>query len=428
MDSAVCKHILFLCFVVAQCSSQSFPILQKLHPTGLENGANFGTSLAISSKFIASGAHNNRNETGSVFVYAQRGAAPDPFYLIKELSPSYVSQGANFGCAIVAHEGLLVVGAQYDSANLGSVYVFEVVADTVTLVQTIANPTRYLSSPSLFFGSSLSLSADGVYLSVGAPSGSGRGGVFTFTIDDSASTFKSLNLLVPELPVGINFGQSVAVARSLSGENVLAVGANHDNNLTGSVYIFVNFEVVHKLEPHNEPIEPNSPYFGSVVSMSISVGHNTFLLAASAPFSGPGATYLYSISLDAAGQAGARATVSYWTSLSPHSPRPFDSGYGISCAFAGEGLLAIGGWMVGASGSVYVYSLPPVLVESELPVPTLKAVLQPPLSKRSFFGSAVSLSQNASSLKNGGTSVAPFLLVGADGDLGDEGSVYIFKL
>ena len=119
-------------------------------PTGSDDGAQFGTAVTVSTDFLAVGAFQDHNGTGTVSIY-DRSAS-----LITTLFPQGLTPGAQFGCALASQPGLLAVGAQNDASDQsGAIYVFAVSHSKVQLT-TKLRPTSPV--PSGYFGSSIGLS------------------------------------------------------------------------------------------------------------------------------------------------------------------------------------------------------------------------------------------------------------------------------
>lgn len=64
--------------------------IEKVHPSNLAASANFGSALADGLTFLGVGAPNDRNETGSVFVY---DTATEPARLLFQIAPPELSTG-----------------------------------------------------------------------------------------------------------------------------------------------------------------------------------------------------------------------------------------------------------------------------------------------------------------------------------------------
>ena len=126
----------------------------------------------------------------------------------------------------------------------------------------------------------------------------------------------------------------------------MVVGANHDNNLTGTVFVYADLKPVAVVQPFNT----SAAYFGSSVALGsfLSQGKQTWILAASAPFFENGIVYLYNVRY-----SSSSTTVEFWTTLLPSS---LSTGacFGIALSFSFHSL-AVGAWQNGKDGSVFVY-------------------------------------------------------------------------
>jgi len=191
-------------------------LVYTLHPSDLAPNADFGSALTFIHPFsdlVAVGAQNDVNGTGSVFIYQ----LPSPVHqnktptLLWRLSPHSFSRGANFGCsftavALTTDSFCLLIGAQYDRSNMGTVYSYIIThqpqeasnaaASTTTttstgtassyhlrLEQIVTEPDSLddngvLLDKARFFGGALSSSSNGYYVVVGAASGNGTGAVY----------------------------------------------------------------------------------------------------------------------------------------------------------------------------------------------------------------------------------------------------------
>ena len=134
----------------------------------------------------------------------------------------YGASGSYLGSSISASaDGVWLVAGAPNPSGVGFVQVYQRVSSTYSLVQTIADPGNTTAK----FGSSVSLSADGAVLAVGAPS-AGNGKVYTFS--RASSTFT----LTQTLSAVVNdekYGASVAVNGDL-----LAIGSSQSTQVIGS--------------------------------------------------------------------------------------------------------------------------------------------------------------------------------------------------
>jgi hypothetical protein len=362
-------------------AAHSLSLISKLHPEDIIPDANFGTSVGTNGDFIAVGAQNNNNDTGTLFLYAVH---PSSTELLSEINPLDLDVGSNFGCALQIVGNTLVVGAQYDLNNSGSVYVYALdsVAKAAKLVIKLSMP----SMGPIFFGSSVALSEDGSMIAIGAAAGAQNG--FVFVYQQSSSSWALVRTISSaDLPAGINFGQSVAITST-----GVAVGANHMFNLTGAV-IFYPHSGMPSITVRPSGL-PAAAYFGSSLA-AVSDNTHTTTIAAAAPWDGPGHTFLFSI-------APAASEAQLVAMLSPSTVDPVAFG---SALCLNTTTLMVGAWMDGP-GSVSVYRLG-AHVE-------FVTTVRPSEGADLFFGSAIAFTSG----------VAVF---GADGDQDNSGSAFLYS-
>ncbi len=257
------------------------------HGVGLKNGRvsldsydYFGSSVALSDggRKLAVGATNDDGYSGysvsnygAVYLYIISGSEwGDTITQKKKITQGTTLAGGgslelsphdSFGSSVsLSDDGnKLAVGATGDSDNSGAVYLFTITGnawDTITKKKRITRNTGLSSSGHVsqilggYFGSSVSLSANGSKLAVGAERyDSGRGAVYLFTITGNAWNTVKQNKKIGRntilsgggritLKNYDNFGSAV----SLSDDGTkLAVGAKQDDTGAwdaGAVYLF----------------------------------------------------------------------------------------------------------------------------------------------------------------------------------------------
>lgn len=103
-------------------------------------GSRFGSSLAIDDKILVVGAERDRDNKGSVYIYRDDNG----WRLVSKLQSDNVSthpQG-NFGHSVAIAQGILAVGAPNDTANgmqrCGSVYIFQQTPGGFAYIQKIS--------------------------------------------------------------------------------------------------------------------------------------------------------------------------------------------------------------------------------------------------------------------------------------------------
>jgi hypothetical protein len=226
----------------------------------------FGYSVSLSSDglILAVGAQNANSGTGYVNIYefvsgewTQKGSTLNG------------TAGSYFGYSVsLSSDGLiLAVGAPYANSNTGYVEIYEFVSGAWTQKGSRLNGTE-----GIYFGWSVSLSSDGLILAVGTPyANSSTGYVKIYEFVSGAWTQKGSTL---DGNAFSDFGTSV----SLSSDGlILAVGAPSANSNTGYVNIY---ESVYSWTPKGSTLNGNAgSYFGNSVSLS----SDGLILAVGAP-------------------------------------------------------------------------------------------------------------------------------------------------
>jgi len=133
----------------------------------------------------------------------------------------------------------LAIGGPNDNAAIGATWIYTRSGNTSPfmlqnkLVGTVtSNPGRQ--------GSSVSLRSDGNVLAIGAPAdNSGIGSAITFARTDNSQLFVPPgNLLINPSTMPVLLAQGRSVSLSADGQT-LAVGATQTNGRTGAVSIFI---------------------------------------------------------------------------------------------------------------------------------------------------------------------------------------------
>lgn len=187
----------------------------------------FGSSIDIHNGLVAVGAKDNDdNGFGSGSAYIFDAATGTELF---KLLPNDGNMDDNFGNAVGIDNGLVVVGARFDSDlhnNGGSAYIFD--AATGTQLFKLVPPD---SSPNNQFGRDVDI-ADGI-AAIGAINLKGKGSVYLFDATTGAFIHKIQGI---DTQGGDIFGHAVAIQ-----DGLLAVGApNHrqNGNDSGAAYIF----------------------------------------------------------------------------------------------------------------------------------------------------------------------------------------------
>lgn len=214
---------------------------------GLPNDQ-YGISVTISGDTVVVGASDtdqSGNESGAAYIYSRNAGGPDNWGLIKQVTASDASAGAQFGTSLALDSDTLAVGAS-NAANQGAVYIYRRnkgptatdVADNWGQVKKVvaADPAADDN-----FGRDVSISAD--TLVVGAPledtaPNADNGAAYIFArnqpglIDNWGQVQK---LVAPDAAVANLFGAGVAI----SGDTVVVGSPGGGGTLNGVAYIYL---------------------------------------------------------------------------------------------------------------------------------------------------------------------------------------------
>jgi len=213
-----------------------------------ENGVasfQFGSSVSISRyglTVIVGHPANNDNGTNSGSAYIFKYANGE--WSQTKLLANDIAADDQFGSSVsISDDGLTaIVGAWFDDydvngyVNSGAAYIFNYANGTWSQTKLLADyPTQYD-----YFGSSVSISGDGLTAIVGAyfddDQGSASGSAFIFKYDNGA--WSLTKLLASDGTTSDRFGDSVSISRD--GLTAIVGATQNDDNGTdsGSAYIY----------------------------------------------------------------------------------------------------------------------------------------------------------------------------------------------
>ena len=194
----------------------------------------FGGAVAIDGQRVLVGCGGNDTggeDTGCVYVFERTSDNAWPLGGI--LRGEGISRHVRFGYSVALADDLAVVGAERDESFSGSVFVFE--RDASGQWQQTAKLKSSDSQPNQLFGGRVAISGD--LLLVGAAQdrggGSDAGAAYLFQRDDNPAWRQVAKLVSSDLRKGDQLGAAVA----LSGATAV-VGSRHNDENTGSVYVF----------------------------------------------------------------------------------------------------------------------------------------------------------------------------------------------
>jgi hypothetical protein len=184
-----------------------------------------GQSVALSSNdIVAAGLPTGNMSMGTAFVFGPNNAQ-------QQITPSDLSRSAQFGSSVSlsANGSTLAIGAPEDS-TVGSVYIFTNQNGTYTELQKII-PSDAIGNAG--FGSSVILSPDGTFLVIGGPYDNSNAGAIWLS-QFSGTNFTSPQKLV--IAKSVYFGN--AITFSPDGTTLAVAAANVPNTCCGEIYIF----------------------------------------------------------------------------------------------------------------------------------------------------------------------------------------------
>lgn len=332
---------------------------------------------------------------------------------IEKLVADEREQNDDFGESIaVSSDGnVLAVGVRYDHsdgiADAGSVYLFTRSGSTWIQAQKITASDKQAGDQ---FGTSVSVSSDGDIVVVGAPreeatSSRDQGSVYIFTRSGSA-WIQTQKLTASDRAIDDLFGQSVSISAD---GNVLAVGAHQEDpgstSNAGSVYLFARsgstWTQIQKLS--------GDLTAGSFFGYSTSLSYNGEILAIGAYGESGGAAYIFTRS--GATWTRLQKLVGSDTTLSDDSTLSDDFGKSLSLSSDGN-VLAVGAPLedpasVTSAGSVYLFT------RSESTWTEAQKLVASDASQYDHFGNSVSLSSDGNVLAVGAYLEDPAVISGA---------------
>lgn len=189
------------CVYVFEENDHQWQQTQKIFPSDLQQGDQFGQSLSLSNNFLSIGAYKAdalHEDGGAVYVYKKEN---EEWILNQKIIPEDNEMGDHFGNAVDQNEELLVIGAYFDDdlgSKSGSIYVYKLEADTFKYLSKI---TASDGSAGDAFGSSLRIEGQRIVTGAYADSDHGffAGSVYVLDIGELLTapvTFKNKNVVV----------------------------------------------------------------------------------------------------------------------------------------------------------------------------------------------------------------------------------------
>ncbi len=259
----------------------------------------FGQSVAIRGDTIAIGASGDAIYKGAVYLYQQNEGGSDNWGFLKKLVPADLANNDEFGFSLAINGDTLVVGVPTDDDVAyisGTAYVFE---RNVGGSNNWGFVKKLIASDSMegdVFGNSVSISEDGNTIVVGArfedndgiTNNSGAAYIFERNAGGSNQWGEVKKLTAADRANNDQFGWSV----SISGDTV-AVGANGDDGGKGSAYLFGRNEGGSNQWGQVKKVTASDGLVGDKFGDFLSLDQDTLAIGALENASDQGAVYLF---------------------------------------------------------------------------------------------------------------------------------------
>ena len=206
----------------------------------------FGESVSISSDggFIIVGSPGNDAKRGAAYIFKKPAAGwADTSAAAAKLAASDGRDLHQFGLSVSmsADGASAVIGARGDDSNKGAAYVFTKPNGGAWADTAAAKLAASGGAADDLFGDSVSMSADGSTIAAGAPGDdSGAGAAYVFSKPSggwgAAPISSSIKLTDADGKPGARFGDSVSASAD---GGVIAVGAPANPYETGAAHLFV---------------------------------------------------------------------------------------------------------------------------------------------------------------------------------------------
>ena len=198
---------------------------------------NFGRFLSITGDGLTAivGAFQDDSNKGSAYIFEYANGS----WTQTKLLASDGASGDYFGSSVsISSDGLTaIVGAYFDDSRKGSAYIFKYANGSWTETKLLASDGAIYD----YFGSSVSISSDGLTAIVGAYSdvenGSRSGSAYIFKYANGVWS-QTEELLASDGATYDNFGYSVSISSDGLTAIVGAYGDDDNGSSSGSAYIF----------------------------------------------------------------------------------------------------------------------------------------------------------------------------------------------
>ena len=388
--------------VIAPVYGADWPLLGMTIP-GVDAGENSGRSVSISADgtTVAVGAPNNNGSRGITRIYKYNATTGQWSLFGPTILGVDAGEQSGSSVSLSADGTTVAVGAQYNNGNRGITRVYRY--NATTGLWPLFGPTIPGVDANEYSGRSVSISADGTTVAVGAPNNNSNRGITR--IYKYNATTNTWPLLGPTIP-GVDANEYSGISVSLSADGTtVAVGAPNNSTNRGitRVYRYNPTTGQWSLFGPTIPGVDANEYSGS--SVSLSADGTTVAVGAISNNGNRGITRVYRYN----------ATTGQWSLFGPTIPgvdAGEESGYSVSLSADGT-TVAIGAYANSSyRGITRIYKYNATTNTWPLLGPTI-----PGVDANEYSGISVSLSAD-------GTTVA----VGAHINNSSRGITRIYKL
>jgi hypothetical protein len=329
------------------------------------NYSNYGVSVSLNAQGTVAlvGASGENSNNGAAYIYSTVDGVS--WTQVARLSSALNGTAFGYGVCLNAQGNLAAISATNENSSTGAVYIYTT-TDGITWTQTSRLTSNVASS---YFGTSLSVNAQGNIIIVGAYNENGYvGAAYIYNTTDNL-TWNQAARLTTNL-TNSYFGRSVSI--NDQGTTVI-VGAPYENSSIGASYIFTTTDGITWSQTARLNSGVSSGQFGR--SVALNAQGNIAIIGAYNESSYAGAVYIFSTTDNIT-----------WILTIRLSPGVANSNFGISVALNAQGYIAIiGAYNQNAStGAAYVYTTPDGVTWTQ------SAILTPTTSY-GYFGTSVSL-------------------------------------
>ncbi len=248
----------------------------KIAPVGYVSAPALGTSVAVSGdgKTLASGGNNDNGNKGAVWVYTKDSAARWTQQGGRLIGTGMIGTTVHFGSSVALsfNGSILATGGHYDNSNVGATWIFTRLAGLWAQATKLVGSGYNIASGYSFQGVSVAMSATGGVVVVGAHYDTSElGAWWIFTLNGTGGWSQAGGRMQDATSTGTCW-QGIGVACS-SNCSTIAVGGSRDTASDyGAAWIYTTTSPGGGVWSKNIKLtvspQAASAYFGYAVALS----------------------------------------------------------------------------------------------------------------------------------------------------------------